>query len=229
MILVGVGHVFDLERPIREIIRSYHPSVIALEIDRGRFNALLHPDGSFSGPYYLRALHAVQKRIASRYNTIPGREMLTAFEGAREIGSSVAFIDMDSRLVMRRLWEALSLKERISLFISIIASLFAGKKEVESELTRFEKSPERFMREIGRRYPGVKRVLIDERDDVMASRIRVLTDRHDSVMAIVGDGHIPGLVRRLRDMEPHVVRLSDLRRGHVIPPQRNTEAPLSGG
>ena len=53
------------------------------------------------------------------------------------------------------------------------------------------------MEELGRAYPDLKRVLIDERDGYLAQRIRETEGRR--VVAVVGAGHVAGMRRALAE------------------------------
>ena len=52
--------------------------------------------------------------------------------------------------------------------------------------------------EFSKRYPTLKRYLIDERDIFMANRIIDVMRRYDKVVAVVGNAHIEGIERRIK-------------------------------
>ncbi|MFQ5885336.1 MAG: TraB/GumN family protein, partial [Thermoplasmata archaeon] len=56
-----------------------------------------------------------------------------------------------------------------------------------------------------------KRILIDDRNVYMANAIRKLSEEFDSLVAVVGDGHVDGLSQLLEDKELEIIRLKDLR------------------
>ena len=58
---------------------------------------------------------------------------------------------------------------------------------------------------------GSEIALIDERDERMAAALRDLHRTKGDIVAVVGDGHIEGLGRRLAGETLEVVRLRDLR------------------
>eukprot|EP00975_Prorocentrum_lima_P013693 2913097-Prorocentrum_lima.AAC.1 len=51
------------------------------------------------------------------------------------------------------------------------------------------------METLGKRYPTLKRVIIDERDRYMMYKLHEFSKNCRSVVAIVGAGHIPGICR----------------------------------
>jgi len=55
-------------------------------------------------------------------------------------------------------------------------------------------------------------VLIDDRNMHMARNISELAKKHTNIVAVVGDGHVPGLLEALKPLEVEVIRLRDLRR-----------------
>jgi pheromone shutdown protein TraB len=69
------------------------------------------------------------------------------------------------------------------------------------------------MEQIGKKFPTIKRVLIDERNMYMVQKLVGISGQHERVVAVVGDGHVPGLSKLLteKNIAFETVRLSDLR------------------
>lgn len=216
--LVGVGHVFDLKRPIRDLIAARRPRVVGIELDRVRFYALQHRDERGDAPPVYRLLAFFQERIADKYGGRVGDEMLAAAEAANESGAELALIDRDSSQVFQEVWGGMSFEERVKMFVSALAGLFVTRGRVEKELARFNEDNASYMGEFAEQFPHVKRVLIDERDAHMARALREIHAARGSVVAVVGDGHVEGLTRQLADLPLEVIRLRDLREGVVPPP-----------
>ncbi len=216
--LLGVGHVFDLGRSVRDQILRRRPRVVALELDPARYAYLANRGPRSSRPSLFGLLARFQARIASEYGVQVGDEMLAAARAAAESGSEVALIDRDSRVTLRRAWSEMAFEERIRLFISALGSLLVRPKRVEAELDRFYQDEHAYVEEFGRELPTVKRVLIDERDAYMADALRQLHAAKGEVVAVVGDGHVEGLSRLLNDVPLEVVRLRELQTGRVGTP-----------
>lgn len=215
--LLGVGHVFDIGNAIRMEIVTRRPRVVALELDPIRYNALLNRLPRSRGFSPLALLAQFQIRIARQYGVEVGDEMVAAARAAQEIGSEVALIDQDSRFILRQLWREMSFQERIRLLVSAVGGLFTKKEKVEAELQRFYRDEPGFLQEFARELPTAKRILIDERDAAMARRLRELASSKGSVVAIVGEGHLDGLVRQLNGVPVQVVHLQDLRSPPAAP------------
>ena len=58
--------------------------------------------------------------------------------------------------------------------------------------------------------PSISKILIDDRNKFMAKNMKDLEERFGSVVAVVGDGHISGLVKELDDEEIEIIRLKEI-------------------
>lgn len=209
--IVGVGHVFDIGDQVRNVILQRNPSVVGVELDRARFEALMTRQVRGKAPPLYRAMAFFQRWIAKKYGQDVGQEMVAAIESAKEVGARVAFIDLDSLLIFRRFWGMMSFKERLKLMIALMTSVFVPKKRVDEEIRKFEENEQMYIEQFGKEFPAAKRILIDERNVYMANAIRKLSEEFDSLVAVVGDGHVDGLSQLLEDKDLEVIRLKDLR------------------
>jgi pheromone shutdown protein TraB len=209
--LVGVGHVFDIERQVRYVIRSTAPGAVAVELDPARYQALKEPQKRGSAPLPYQLLALTQRRMAKEFNGKVGQEMLVAVEEGQSVGAKVLFIDVEASQMFRRLWVSMPIKEKVLMFLSGLTGLVASKKQVEAELERFEENESEYMELMAQEFPTMKKVLIDDRNDVMASRIAKAEGQYGSVLAVVGDGHVDGITKILARPDLRVLRLKDLR------------------
>ncbi|OGS42212.1 MAG: hypothetical protein A3K67_02420 [Euryarchaeota archaeon RBG_16_62_10] len=215
--LIGVGHVFAISDSVKELIRARRPEVVCLELDPARYEALARRDQTHRVPIQYRLLSYFQKRMADKFGTEVGDEMMAAVSAAGEVGAKVALIDMDAARVFALLWRRMSLREKVSLFAGAFVGLFASKETVEREMERYEEHEAQYMETLGTGFPTIKEVLIDDRNRYMAAQLASLSSRHASVVAVVGDGHVPGLVECLKPAEVETIRLKDLRKGQTGP------------
>ncbi len=222
--LLGVGHVFDISRAIRSEILMRRPRVVALELDPVRYQALMSHEARARGFSPLALLAQFQVRIARQYGVEVGDEMVAGARAAQEIGCEVAMIDEDSRAVLGRVWREMSLAERVRLLMSAPGGLFTRKEKVEAELQRFYKNEQGFLQEFANELPTAKRILIDDRDALMARTLRGLAETKGDVVAVVGEGHVEGLTRQLSGVPVQVVHLEQLRSG---PRPSNASASVS--
>src|SRR5438105_12884202 len=222
--LLGVGHVFDIGQSIRSEILARHPKVVALELDPIRYHTLMSRTPRARGISPLALLAQFQIRIARQYGVEVGDEMVAAAQAAQEIGSEIALIDQDSRAILQRVWRDMSLTERVRLLVSAVGGLFTRKEKVEAELQRFYQNEPAFLQEFARELPTAKRILIDERDASMGRTIRQLAESKGDVVAVVGEGHVEGLVQQRAGTPVQVVHLKALR---STPPGPNATASVS--
>ncbi|MBI4393829.1 MAG: TraB/GumN family protein [Euryarchaeota archaeon] len=215
--IIGTGHVFDLKDRLTYEISIRQPHLVALELDQRRFEALTSKKDEVSkrdAPLTYRLLADFQERLAKGFGTTVGGEMVAAAETAKTIGAAVALIDADAQVVFQRLWKSMGFMERMRLFFSIFAGIFTTRKQVESQVEQLEDDAEGVIEEVGKEFPTVKRVLIDDRNRHMAHALRKLSMEYERIVAVVGDGHVAGLKAELEreGLTADVVRLKQLRR-----------------
>ena len=213
IILVGTGHVFDLSSKIIQLIEEKSPDVVCVELDEKRFAAMMSGDkNSRNIPLMYRILSKFQQRVAEWYGTRVGEEMITAIDLAKSKGIPVKFIDMDAEEIFRKFWKSMSLREKFRIIFSGIFGLIGRRSTIEKEINKFKDRVDEVIEEIGKSFPSLKRVLIDERNEYMAKRLEELSREYEKIIAFVGDGHIPGIEEylRSRNIEVEVVRLRDL-------------------
>ncbi len=215
VILIGVGHVFDIATRVRNIIVEKKPDVVAVELDYGRAMALINggKGGRKSNSnvlYYILA--KLQKRISRKFGVESGEEMLAALKAAEEIEAAVYFMDMDANMVIQKLWNSMSFRRKIQVFILSFLSLFFSKKKVEGEIEKFEKSPNEYLDIMGKNFPEFKKILIDERNEYMASQLKNFLIDDRKILAVVGEGHIEGIKKILEDenIKVEVIHLANL-------------------
>lgn len=214
LILIGTGHVFRLGDTIEGIIDREMPDAVAVELDAARAHILeTSPNKSRKYSNFLyRILAMTQTIIARKFNVLAGEEMRAALHAARRNNIPLFYIDMNSDDVIRRLWASLSLRKKISFIASLFLIFFIGKKDIENSLEHFEEEAENVFDELEKTFPEIKYILIDERNEFMAEKIRELISMTDKIVAVVGEGHIPGLVPLLECENIHidVIHLSHL-------------------
>ncbi len=178
---------------------------------------------SGSVPIQYRLLAYFQTRMAGKFGTEVGGEMMAAVTAAGEIGASIALIDMDAARVFAKLWAKMSIKEKLNLIGGAMVGLVLSKQTVEKEMDKYETNEAEYLETLGKGFPSVKEVLIDDRNKHMADMLESLSTKHKNIVAVVGDGHIPGLLQSLKSAEVETIRLKDIRTGNVEPGQAVVE------
>ena len=144
--------------------------------------------------------------------------MITTINFAKTHQLPVAFIDMNAQRLFKKMLKSMSFSEKFKLMFSGFGGLFVSKKRVETELQKIEKDFDQIIDKIGKKFPTIKRVLIDERNMHMVQQLATADEQYGKVIAVVGDGHIPGLSRLLdkKEIDYETIRLSELRNNKPI-------------
>ncbi|MEA2054454.1 MAG: TraB/GumN family protein [Candidatus Thermoplasmatota archaeon] len=213
IILVGVGHVFNISTQVEGIIDTVNPDVVALELDKNRLSFLLNPSTKRDGiPLFYLILSKIQRKIAKMYGVTTGSEMVACVKKAEDKGIGILCIDMDARLVAERLWREISFKKKMMFVLGSIFSIFITKKKIENELRAFEDKPFSYFNQISIQFPEFNKILIDDRNEFMYNKLLKALDIYDVIVAFVGEGHILGLQKLLESkVSMTAVHLKDLR------------------
>lgn len=219
--LIGTGHVFNLSQALLNIFDEKQPEIVCVELDKQRYNALMMKQSdpeSYKSlqknvPLLYKLLSRFQESMANEYGVTAGQEMLTTINYAQSHQLPIAFIDMNAQRLFSRMLKSMSLKEKLKLMFSGVGGIFISKKRVEKELEKFEDNFDKYIEEIGEKFPTVKRVLIDERNYYMVQQLSAANGQYKKIVAVMGDGHIPGISELLtkKELEFETIRLSDLR------------------
>jgi pheromone shutdown protein TraB len=213
VILVGVGHVFSIREAIRYIILVRSPDAVCVELDKIRFDALesglLHDENA---PFMIKRLQKIYERAAATQGAEVGEEMISAVDSAREMGIPHYFIDIDASPMVMSLLDKLTMGQKLKLAGQVMAASVIPKNYLEEGIKKVEENPEEAMAEFEKAFPTLKRDIVDFRDEHMARRIREISGKHGKVIAIVGEGHIPGIRAKIADMDPEIVHLTDVKR-----------------
>ena len=221
IILIGTGHVFNLSQGLLNIFDEKQPEILCVELDKQRYDALMAKHANPEGyknmrrdvPIIYKLLSRFQDGMAKEYGVVAGEEMLTTINYAKSHQLPVAFIDMNAQRLFSRMLKSMSFSERIKLLFSGFAGFFINKKRVEKEIGKIEKNFDKYLDEIGNKFPTIKRVLIDERNQYMAKQLETANEKYERIVAVVGDGHIPGLSEILtkKELVFETIRLNEIR------------------
>ena len=211
LMLIGTAHVIDLSLPLEKNIRNFDPDLVALELDKQRWYALKSTSKKLQGPFYLRILARLQRYLGDSFGSSPGAEMIVATNVANSLNSKLAFIDKPILHTIQGAWKRMPWNEFLKMIMDGLVS-FVGGGDVTVKRSMqtgdFSNELEQFAIE----YPSLKRELIDKRDHYMSMNIIKLfrTQKCKRIVAIVGEGHIEGMAKRLSSLNPTVVRLRAL-------------------
>lgn len=232
IILVGTAHISrESADLVRHVIEVERPDCVCLELDERRYVALSQKNRfeSLDLKQVIRQqqlttlflnliLVAYQQQLGGKLGVLPGTEFIEAATVANALGIPMVLCDRDVRVTLRRAWGTISLWRRFVLFGSVLQSAFNKQTLTEDDLRalRSQDVGTRLINELGQEFPGLKAVLIDERDTYLAEKIRRSTGQR--VVAVVGAGHMQGIRATLA--EPRQVEL-ELAALETVPPVSN--------
>ncbi len=220
--LLGTAHVSKRSvDDVKACVEALHPDVVAIELCPPRYEGQLNPEAwkktnlfqviRQGKSMFLLAqllLQAFYRRLGDKLETQPGAEMMAGARLAGETGARLELIDRRIDLTLRRTWRHLGFWQKCKMAWTMLGSLFASD-EIDAEDIEALKSRDQMdsmMGELAGQYPAVKRILIDERDQYLAERLRALpADTSKVVLAVVGAGHVPGILRSIgtpRELAP---------------------------
>ncbi|MGA1822832.1 MAG: TraB/GumN family protein [Thermoplasmatota archaeon] len=209
--LVGIGHVFSIREAVKQIVYRKNPQAVCIELDKFRFDALEKGlRGSEDGPFLLKRLQKIYDKAAKSQGADVGEEMLGAVEAAKILGIPHYFIDVEATPVVGGILDGMTIGQKMKLAGSVVTASFLPKKHLEEGIKKIEDNPEEAMAQFERAFPKLKKDLVDYRDKYMADKLMDISIDHRDIIAVVGEGHIPGISRYLKDLDIEIIHLNEV-------------------
>jgi len=219
LILLGTSHIAKQSLDdVKKAIEDKKPDIIALELDKKRLYALLHKKKGKISIYNIRTIGLkgflfsllgawVEKKLGEYVGVTPGSEMITAIKLAKKHKSKIALIDQDIEITLKRFSKALTWKEKWHFIVDVCTG-FLRKKELGFDLRKVphKRVINKLVNRVKKRYPNIYRVLIKERNAVMAYNLSRLMQENSSllILGVIGAGHeeeILDLIKKERKIE----------------------------
>lgn len=211
--LVKTAHVS--KNSVEDVLKYYEeikPDTIAIELDPQRYETLTNKDKWRDTDIikiikdkqvgYLLVnviLSSFQKRMAKSMDSTSGAEMMEGIRLAKENNLELALIDRPIKTTFLRIWSKLGFKEKMKLIVSIVESVFDDEEISEEELAKLKEADalEAALSEVGKQFPMVKHVLVDERDMYLAQKIKEA--KGNTILAIIGAAHGKGICNHINE------------------------------
>ena len=209
IILIATAHVSEQSAQlVKKVIEHEKPDSVCVELDEGRYKSILNPK-AWENTNIVQVikekkvgfmlanlfLSAYQKKMAKQLNAVVGREMLQGIESAKEIGAQLILADRQIQITFRRIWKKLGLWGKIKLFYSFLFSFVDSTNTTltEEDINQLleEDILESAISEIRNQFPAIGEVLISERDQYLAYKIKQAPG--PKVVAVIGGAHVPGV------------------------------------
>ena len=207
IILIATAHVSsESVLLVKRVIEDENPDSVCIELDKGRFDNIRNPK-AWENMDIIKvikekkvgfllinlALSSYQKKMANKLGTTVGGEMLQGIKSADEIGSKIVLADRDIRTTFSRIWRLLSAREKFKLLYNILLMDEEDNNISEEELQELlgQDVLDSMMSEMKKEFPKIGQVLISERDQYLAHKIKNAPG--EKIVAILGAAHVPGV------------------------------------
>ncbi len=225
-IIVGTAHISRQSADlVREVIEREKPDTVCVELDEKRLKALseknrwenldlrqIIKNKQLSTLIVNLVLSSYQKKLGEKLGVSPGTELMEAVQTANENNIPVELCDREVRVTLRRAWHSMNLWQK-SKFLSVgLGGLFEKQELTEEKLSELRNKDvlSEMMDEIGKAMPVLKKVIIDERDQYIAQKMKNSTGK--KIVSVVGAGHVKGILKFLENNDE-----IDLKSIEIIP------------
>jgi len=213
ILLIGTAHISQSSvDEVNTVINQVNPDTVCIELCSSRYQAMLAKDqwknmdifkvireGKSFLLFANLIMTAFQKRLGSRLGVKPGSEMFEAANVAEKLNSELVLADRDVKITLQRTWRGMRFWGKMKVLGQLLASLFLREEISEEEIEKLKESDalSEAMKMLAEQSPEMKRILIDERDQYMAEKIRQSEGK--IIVAVVGAGHVKGLTAELEN------------------------------
>jgi pheromone shutdown protein TraB len=211
VLFVGVIHTdVDSVKKVRKTVRETKPDVVAVELDRDRYQQLLHPpteqEMAAQAPTgevvqdLFQQIALLEKRLGGLTGSDVGAEMLAAIEEGRKLGAKIALVDRPIQATIQAIM-SVPLDEVYRMFNMIPGAsddIKDGGAEDLMTTLKEEGAVTAVMEQFRTEFPHLSDALIDERDEYVANALcTILNDVKGKIVAVLGAGHIDGVQKAL--------------------------------
>ncbi len=207
--LIGTAHVSrESTQLVQDVISETRPETVCVELCESRYKSMTQKN-RWQDTDLLKVIKEkkaflllsnlmlayFQKRIGEKLGIKPGAEILQAIESAKEVGAHIHLADRDIRTTLSRAWRLMGMWTKLKLLFQLTTSIGDMADITEEEIEEMKKKDvlDALLSEMGQSLPEIRRILIDERDQYLADRIRNAPGNR--IVAVVGAGHVPGIQR----------------------------------
>ena len=213
ILLIGTAHISQSSvDEVNTVINQVKPDTVCIELCSSRYQAMLAKDqwknmdifkvireGKSFLLFANLIMTAFQKRLGSKLGVKPGAEMFEAANVAEKLNSELVLADRDVKITLQRTWRGMPFWGKMKVLGQLLASLFIREEISKEEIEKLKESDalSEAVKMLAEQSPEMKRILIDERDQYMAEKIRQSMGK--LIVAVVGAGHVKGLTAELEN------------------------------
>ena len=208
LVLIGTSHISpESVKEVKKIIDEIKPTYVAVELDKGRLLGLMGKKEKLKikdmfklgikETLFIMFGSWLEKKLGKMVGTKPGDEMKVAVREAAKIKAKILLIDQEINITVKRLFKYLTFKEKIRFVGDIVKWLLGFGEKMSIDLRKVPESEliEKLILQVKERYPNIYKVLITERNEIMAKRLIKFMEKNPSekIVAVVGAGHESGM------------------------------------
>jgi pheromone shutdown-related protein TraB len=213
IILLGTAHISrESTQLVADVIEQERPDTVCVELCQSRYQSIRQKE-RWQNTDIIKVIRekksflllsnlllaSFQKRIARKLNIEPGQEMIQAIESGDAVDAAIHLADRDIRITLSRTWRIMGFWNKLKLLFQLILSVGQVDEISEQDIEKMKQEDvlETLLSEIGKSFPVVRNILIDERDQYLAHKIKTAPGK--KIIAIVGAGHIVGIKKYWND------------------------------
>ena len=221
--LVRTAHVSkNSVEDVKSCIEEVGPDAICIELDEDRYKRMEDVD-SYRDQDIAKVikekrvgfllvniiLSSFQRRMARSLDTDTGGEMMEGIRQSKERNIPLVLADRPIRTTFSRIWNKLGFSEKVKLLTTIVSSVFDNEEISEEELAALKESDalEAALNEVGKQFPIMKKILVDERDAYLSHKIKNAPGK--KIVAIIGAAHTKGIIDNLEN-DTDITALEDV-------------------
>lgn len=226
IILIPTAHISKKSaEQVKEVIENEEPDSVCVELDEQRFSSINDEDRWSEMDIFQvikekksllllvnLIISSFQSRMAEKLGISAGQEMRQGIESAKEVEAELVLADRNIQITFKRVWRGLGLWEKLKLIFQIISMLFVDEEITEEEMDELKNGDalNMMLEQMGKSFPGIKKYLLDERDQYLANKIKNAPG--DKIVAVLGAAHVPGVKKE-------IYKEQDLSKITVLPPK----------
>tara|TARA_B100000214_G_scaffold367867_1_gene338581 strand:+ start:111 stop:1295 length:1185 start_codon:yes stop_codon:yes gene_type:complete len=203
--IIGTAHVSSKSvKLVEQQIEEWNPDLVAVELCESRMKSLTEPselesedllkiigDGRATMILLQSALGTLQRKMGETAGEKPGAEFLAAIRSAEKIRVPIELIDRDIVITLRRAWAKMGLIEKWRVMNALLWDDEDDEVSIEEMLENSDLL-NTLLEDARKVAPKAGKVLIDERDEYLATKINRVRGR-GKVLAVIGAGHLTGV------------------------------------
>jgi pheromone shutdown-related protein TraB len=213
--LIGTAHVSKQSvEDVQKTVEMVDPDTICVELCESRYKNIVQRDNwkkmdifkvikDKKAAFLLAQLimSSFYRRLGKQLDVKPGAEMIKGINLAKEREAELVLADRNIEITLKRVWGYLNFWNKLNMASHLFAGLLFTEKIDEKMVEELKNRDqlENILETFAKAFPTVKSRLIDERDIYLSQKIRNAPGK--KVVAVVGAGHIPGIVEHIKEDE----------------------------